>query len=180
MKKNLIALLIVALVAVGLFAANAGSPTSAEFKVTTTVSPYNLVSVTSEEFTGATLEAWNTFLSTNAITDSVPVAEGTLAWANVISNNKNGVDVYITASKMTGAATGNNYKVDYTAYVNGASFDTSSDSSNKIFLTAANSKATTSLFIGSYEVTATLNGTSLNNAPQDTYTGTITFTFTAQ
>lgn len=179
MKKNLIAILIIALVSVGLFADNAGSPTSADFKVTTTVGAYSLVSVTSAEFTGTTLEAWNTFLPTKAITDPVPVAAGTLAYANVISNNKSGVDVYVKASKMASAVAANEYEIDYTVTVNTKSYATKTSTANVKFLEAANSKATTKLFIGSYPVTVAVDEASFNNAPQDTYTGTITFTFSA-
>lgn len=184
MKKNLIALLLVlAVVTAGVFAANEGSDTSASFDVKTTVGSYNLVSVTSAKFEGSTLESWNTFLPNNAISQAVAISGNTLAYANVITNAKNGVNVYVTASKMAsgtaGQEGGNNYKVDYTVTVNGTSFATATETANKLFLAATASKATTSLFVGSYPVTAAVAETSFNNAPEDTYTGTITFTFSA-
>lgn len=174
MKKNIIAvLLVIALSTAALFA----DPVS--FDVSTQVAGLNYLAITDAEFTGTTMGAWNTFMPANTVEGPVAITTSPLAYVNVVNNRKNGVDVYFKADKMNAQTSGNTYKIDYSVLVNGKTYNTATSTANEKFLTTADTAATSGLFFGSYPVTATVVQTSFDNAPEDTYIGTITFTFSA-
>ncbi len=174
MKKNIVAvLLVITLSTAALFA----DPVS--FDVSTQVAGLNYLAITDAEFTGTTMGAWNTFMPANTVEGAVPITTSPLAYVNVVNNKRAGVAVYVKADKMEANTSGNNYKIDYSVTVNGATYSTATSTANVMFVTAAQSAATSGLFLESYPVTAAVVQTSFDNAPEDTYVGTITFTFSA-
>ncbi len=178
MKKNIAVVLMIMVVSmIGLFATVAGD-TTATFDVSTSVTGLNYLAITNGEFTGTTLADWNTYNTANAATGAT-LASATaadVAYLNVLNNNRSGVSVYMQASEMS--TTNTSYVLDYTTTVNGVAFDTSSDSGFVEIVTAAQSAATSGLFMESYAINVDIDDTTYDNAPEDTYTGTITFNFT--
>ncbi len=183
MKKNIIATLLVLIISMVGVLAVAGGATSS-FDVSTQVTGLNYLAITETEFSGTTMNDWNSHNGTQ-ITSPVPLNTGTateVAFLNVINNKRDGVSVYIKADKMGSVANSatNTYLIDYTATVNSVDYNTASETvgSFKEIITTTESAATTSLFMESYGITIDILDTDLDNAPQDTYSGTITFNFT--
>ncbi|MXI86765.1 hypothetical protein [Sphaerochaeta halotolerans] len=178
MKKNIIAtLLVLALGSIAISAAvNSGS---SSFDVSTEVNGLSYLAVTSSAYTGQTVGEWNSFIAANGITSAVDITNSPLAYINLVNNKRTGVNVYMYAEKMTGSESANTYVIDYEVSVNNATYNTSTSTSNELFVSAANSQASEGIFFGSYPVSASVDQNSFDNAPEDTYTGTIYFTFSA-
>jgi hypothetical protein len=182
MKKTIAILLVLAISMVGIFAVAGGATSS--FDVSTQVTGLNYLAITATEFLGSNMNAWNSHNETQ-ITSPVSLNTGTatdVAYLNVINNKRNGVLVYIQADKMVSlenSAT-NTYLIDYKATVNSVEYDTDSETvgSFKEIITTTESAATHSLFMDSYAINIDIDDTDLENAPEDTYSGTITFNFT--
>lgn len=168
MKKNIVAvLLVITLSTAALFA----DPVS--FNVSTQVAGLNYLAITAAEFEGTTMGDWNSFMPANPVNGPVAISTSPLAYVNVVNNKRGGVEVYVKAAKMNAQSEGNTYKIDYSVSVNGATYSTATSTANVKFITTAQSAATSGLFLESYPVTATVVQSSFDNAPEDTYIGTI-------
>ena len=182
MKKTIIAtVLVLAISMVGIFAVAGGDASS--FDVSTKVNGLNYLAITATEFIGTNMNDWNTHNETQ-ITSPVPLNTGTatdVAYLNVINKKRDGVSVYITTDKMVSLANSatNTYLIDYTATVNGIGYNTDAETAGsfKEIITPLQSAAIHSLFMDSYAINIDIDDTDLDNAPEDTYSGTITFNF---
>jgi hypothetical protein len=174
MKKNIVALLLVALVAsVSLFAV-----ADADLNLSTTINGINYMKLTEAEFkpSTASTSAYN-LATANATTETVSSAAdtGTIAWLSILTNKRTGFTVDISATALKSSTTGNNYVIDYKitcgsayVYTNGA------PSAPSITVSSI-----TGLSAFSYAVSADLDDTQYAAALEDTYTGTVKFTYTA-
>ena len=182
MKKTIVTLLAALLVSsIALFATPAGSA-SPSFDVTTEVLGLNFLTITSGAITATNMQEWN---SQNATLVTEPITIGKtaadIAHVNLINNKRNGVAVFFNADKMgsiDNSAT-NTFQINYVVSVNGASYDTSTDTGNVEFLSTTETAASSGLFIGSYPINVDMDDDNYDDAPEDNYQGTITFTFTA-
>ncbi|WP_320128307.1 hypothetical protein [uncultured Sphaerochaeta sp.] len=174
MKKNIIALIAIALIATaGLFATD-----SKTLDLNTHISGINLMSLSSVQLTTSTVTAYNTALASPVSTATLnsSAASGTLAYLNILSNKRTGFTVTVTATHLAGT-NGNPYTIDYSVTAGSASYDTSA--STHTGNTLAPSANLTGLTAFSYAVSADLNDSQYAAALEDTYTGTVTFTYTA-
>ncbi len=180
MKKTIAILLVLVIAMAGVFADIAGAASST-LNLTTQRTGIQYLAITASEFEGNTLALWNTANATsNLLTADVPVADGTLAWLNLINNNRAGVDVYVSATQMASTDTtdtSNTYKIDYAVSVGEGSFNTASNTEEVKILSAANTKAVAGLFMESYAITAVVDSDDFEQAPADTYRGIVTFNF---
>lgn len=184
MKKNLIALLIVALVTVGLFAAN---PDSVGFNVTTNVSGINLMKITQAAFTGTTE---NAFTQATAYGGTLNVSSsGTQtfsAYISTLSNSRVGYKVTMSATAMKSTETVGQSSVDafihYTVTANSQSVDTSNKSggpgSNGKVVIDTLTSGMSGVAPASHQISLTVDKDSFDAAVEGTYTGTVTFTWT--
>ncbi len=186
MKKNLIAILIIALVSVGLFAATVPGPSS--FDVTTTVLGINLMKITKAAFTGTTETAF-----TNAAAFQGPLGvtgygapANFSAYISTLSNSRVGYKVTMTATAMKSTETVGQSSVDafihYTVTANNQSVDTSGKSGGpgaggKVVIDTL-SAGLTGVAPASHQITLSVDQASFEAAVEGTYTGTVTFTWT--
>jgi uncharacterized protein YfaP (DUF2135 family) len=174
MKKNIVALLLVALVAsVSLFAV-----ADADLKLSTTISGINYMKLTESQFNPsvASVSAYSQ-ATANATTETVSsaAATGTIAWLSILTNKRTGFTVTLTAEPLTSNTEGNTYEIDYkiscgTAYL----FTNGAPSAPSITVSSI-----TGLSAFSYAVSADLDDAQYAAALEDTYTGTVTFSYTA-
>ena len=177
MKKNLIVLLVIALVSVGLFAANPGPST---FDVTTTVEGINEMKLTQAEFTGTTKSA---LTALDAYTGPLEVSaygpQSFTAYISTLSNSRVGYKVTMSETAMADAAA----KIHYTVTANGESVDTSGaengpGSNAKVIIDTLTS-GMTGVASQSHLITLSVDQTSFEAAVEGEYSGTVTFTWTA-
>jgi hypothetical protein len=182
MKKNLIALLVIALVSVGLFAVD---PT-AGFDVTASVGATNEIKVTKIAVTTAAAFdlATNAFGSSHTVTAGGPQT-GLAAYVSTKSNNRGGYTISMSATSMKSGAQGEtpayiNYTVSVTAGSEVSSITTTSGTtaaSKTDFITVSSLNALT---VQSYLIELSVNATEFTNAVEGEYSGNITFTFSAK
>ena len=175
MKKNIVALLIVALVAsFSLFAVP-----NANLNLSTTITGINYMALTATELTTSTVAAYNTaaqsIVGSKTITSSG--STGTIAYLSILSNNRKGFEVAISAAPLASATDGNSYEINYVVSAGSASYDTSA-------ATNASNKLTGPVIAGlqaySYAVSVNVNAAEYAAALEDTYTAAVTFTYTAK
>jgi uncharacterized protein YfaP (DUF2135 family) len=174
MKKNIVALLLVALVAsVSLFAV-----ADADLKLSTTINGINYMKLTEAEFkpSTASITAYNS-ATANATTETVSSAAdtGTIAWLSILTNKRTGFTVSLSATPLTSATTGNTYKIHYKISCDSAYVYTNGNTG----VPSLKVSSITGLSAFSYAVSADLDDDQYAAALEDTYTGTVTFTYTA-
>lgn len=177
MKKNIIAALLIAIVAtVGLFAAG---PAPAELNLKTSISGLNKMKLTKAEYAPATTSV-SSFdqAEANEATEEVASAAdtGTIAWLSILTNKRTGFTVSMTATSLTSDTEGNNFSIDYVVTAENASYDTAASTNSGNAITV--SSGITGLSAFSYPVSVDLDDTDYDAALEDTYTGTITFSYT--
>ncbi|AEV29187.1 hypothetical protein SpiGrapes_1375 [Sphaerochaeta pleomorpha str. Grapes] len=177
MKKNFIALVLVALVAsFGLFAA--ALPQPAELNLSTTISGINLMKLTTDQFNPATpsLTLFNN-APDNETTEVVSSAAdtGTIAYLSILTNKRTGFTVTMTAEALDSATVGNDFLINYVVTAGTATYDTSNGSGTNTITVNSGIAGLTAF---SYPVSVDLNDTEYDAALEDTYTGTVTFTYT--
>jgi hypothetical protein len=183
MKKKLIAILIVlALVSTGVFAANAGDAASALFKIQTQIEGLSLVSLTKGEISAQTVGAWNNAHGeeNNLAGKTISIDDYTVTdpYVNILNNTKNGVYLRVSAEKMGSADNANLYTIGYTLTVNSKSHTAGSGTPTEIYKPAETAASNGVIKIISSKIDLDVTG-DLDSAPEDTYTGTITFTISA-
>lgn len=174
-NKKLLAALILLIATSSLFAA-----TTDNFTVTTVVGTVDLMTISTAPYTGTTAASFDllTPYTTLAINSGGPQTVN--AWLSTLSNNRAGFKVTMKASAMTSSiANQANAYINYTVSCNTASVTTN----NATVMTAANPVVTYSSLS---EVTSTSNKISLtvnqgdfDKALSGSYTGTVTFIYTA-
>jgi hypothetical protein len=175
MKKNITAVLLTAIIAsFGLFAA---APSPAELNLSTSISGVNLMKLTEATFnpSPASVSAFNT-ATANAPTETVSSAAdtGTIAYLSILTNKRTGFTVTMVADALASATEGNDYSINYVVTAGSATYDTS-DASGTNTITV--NSGITGLKAFSYAVSVDLNDSEYDAALEDTYTGTVTFTY---
>ena len=178
MKKNIIALLSITLIAsFGLFAATL--PTPAQLNLSTTISGVNLMKLTTDQFNPGTPSiALFDSATANEATEVVSNAAdtGTIAYLSILTNKRTGFTVTMTAEALDSATVGNNFLINYVVTAGTASYDTSDGTGTN---TITVNSGITGLTAFSYPVSVDLNDAEYDAALEDTYSGTVTFTYTA-
>jgi hypothetical protein len=187
MKKNLIALLIVALVAVGLFATPA-NPSNATFDVTTEISPINEMKLTTSALSSPypiSLTGVDGFASDVTISSTGSTTAFT-AYISALSNNKKGFTVKMSATPMVSTTDSTNtYEIDYTVAAtlgSGESAVTKSYATNgsATSVDVFDQGAITTLTGLSAKLSVAVDSASFAAAIEDDYKGTVTFTYVAK
>ncbi|MFA5446871.1 MAG: hypothetical protein WC233_01180 [Sphaerochaeta sp.] len=180
MKKHIIAALtIFLLIGFGAYAANPG-PSS--FDITTNVQGINKMKITASEFTGT---APGQFDDAEAFAESLAIStSGTQefsAWLSTMSNNRSGYKVTMTATAMksTIAEKADSY-INYTVTVNSKAITTNDGgASTPVSQDVITVTSLTGLAKQSHQITLSVDQTSFEAAVEGSYSGTVTFTYTA-
>ncbi|MDY0289708.1 MAG: hypothetical protein RBR15_12855 [Sphaerochaeta sp.] len=175
MKKILLAALILLITTSTLFAA-----TTDNFIVTTVVGNVDLMTVSTTEYTGTTVD---TFGKLTPFTKLVITSGGTQtvnAWLSTLSNNRDGFSVSMMASAMKSSVAGNeNAYINYTVSCNTVSVTTKDgsvvSSTKPVVAYPSLSKVTST----SNKIDLTVDQDSFDKALSGSYTGTVTFVYTA-
>ncbi|GEM_PF-4757970 len=179
MKKNLIAILIIALVSVGLFAA----VSDAQFQVQTTISAINDMKLTTSSIDAlspmpTSLSGVTGFTAPVKITSS-GATEAFTAYISALSNNQAGFTVKMSATPMVSTSdpsNGNNHKINYTVAAGGVEYITGTTANP---VTVISQGTITALKGVSKVLSISVDTVSFNAAIQDSYEGTVTFTYTS-
>ena len=179
MKKTIITTLVIMIIAsASIFAAL--TPTD-NFTVTTDVALIDKMTVSTAKFTGTTLADYNnlTAYTTFAITTQAGTKTAT-GWLSTLSNNRKGYSVSMKATAMKSSEVTPAAYINYDVECGGASLTTN----NGTTVTATApviTKASPVASIGSSstQVFVTVNAAEFQAAVAGSYTGTVTFTYTA-
>ena len=179
MKKNLIALLIVALVSVGLFA----DPITSTFNVKTSVKSINEMKLTVAALASpypTTLEN-ETGFSAPVVINSSGVTVAFTAYISALSNNQAGFTVTMSATPMSTTSTtnGNPHLIDYTVDAGGITYKTRS-TIDPVTVIDETTDGLTALTGVSKALSISVDTATFNAAIEDNYEGTVTFTYTAK
>lgn len=169
MKKNIIALLLVlAVVSFGVFAA----PSPAEFTVTTTVNDNSFMGVTEETY--ATLGVGGEYTAFTNLGVTASGSQTFEAYITSYSNNPGGYKLSMSATAMSNST--NAAVIHYTVGANSKSYDTETDTTAvELFTTSA----LTAIIGSSHKLSLTVDADSFDAATTGSYTGKVTFTYTA-
>jgi len=176
MKKILpLALLIVLITTSGLLAA-----TTDNFTVTTVVGNVDLMKISTTLYTGTTVATFDALTPFTTLAITTGGTQTVNAWLSTLSNNRAGFRVNMKASAMKSSISGQaNAYINYTVSCNTASATTN----NAAEVTATNPVVTyaalTAVTTTSNKVSLTVNQTDFDKALSGSYTGTVTFIYTA-
>jgi len=184
MKKNLIALLIVALVSVGLFAADPATANDS-FTVTTSISGINNMKVTTTAVgtDGKTYSQLADFsnYAINSASDLSPSAP--IAYLSTQTNNRNGykISLTVTAMKSPGATTATDSYINYTIFLGTDTTGLATgNGTEKTKSDVIQQGALGGLTEKSYPIKiAVKDADEYAAAVEGSYTGTVTFNYTA-
>jgi len=186
MKKNLIAILIVALVSVGLFADNTpANPDNATFQVQTTITGINEMRITAAEVgltdfataglfstltIGGTGEGSSELASSGKVTFS--------AYISTRSNNRTGYTVKVSATPMTTTAVESvTPTINYTVSVAGTEAGSYSTETGGAAASVISVSSLDKTSVESRAISLTVDMTDYAAAITGTYTGTVTFEY---
>jgi hypothetical protein len=178
MKKSITAILIVAIIATAsLFATTAPSP--ADLNLKTQISGINMMKLTKNIFSPspASVSTFNSAEANETLEEvSSSTNTGTIAYLSILTNKRTGFTVTMSAAALTPATDGNTFSIDYVVTASSATYDTAAETntSNTIVVNSG----ITGLSAFSYPVSVDLDDTDYDAALEDTYTGTVTFTYT--
>ena len=177
MKKNLIVLLVIALVTVGLFAAD---PTNASFQVTADVSGINLMKITTAKYEGSspTDFANNTTVPIYAGPLSVTAsgAQTLSAYISTMSNSRSGYHVTMTATAMKSTVGSVDAYINYTVAANTKSI-TTNGATAVAGVKVIEKTSLSGLAVESHLITLTVDQTTFDAAVEGSYSGTVTFEY---
>ena len=175
MKKFTTLLIILTLVTVGIFAVD-----NASFDITTTVAGINAMKITAAKFTGTTEAALTS--ADGVVTPYSVTAAGEQSnfsgWLSTISNNRKGYKVTMSATAMTSATGQSTSYINYTVAAGGKSITTNGATAVPA-VTVVDKTSLTALTADSTQITLSVDSTTFNAAVEGSYTGTVTFTYTA-
>ncbi|NLZ77617.1 MAG: hypothetical protein GX911_06580 [Spirochaetales bacterium] len=174
MKKLITLLIILTLATGGIFA----SP-DAFLEFSTLVDQIQGMKITASQFTGTSLEA---LANAEEVTSYTVTSGGSfeVGWISVISNNRTGYEVTMSATAMASTETPVSY-INYTISLGTAMITTngatpvSLQPPSYVFKVAS----LDSLTPNSRKITLIVSDDALNSAVEGQYTGTVTFSFTA-
>lgn len=175
MKKILLLALILIITTFGLFAA-----TTDNFTVTTVVNTVDLMTVSTTKYTGTTVATFDALTPFTTLGVTSGGTQTFNAWLSTLSNNRAGFAVTLKASAMTSSVSGQaNAYINYTVSCNTASVTTN----NGTTVTAANPVVSypslTEVTATSNKISLTVNQGDFDKALSGSYTGTVTFVYTA-
>jgi hypothetical protein len=174
MKKLITLLIVFTLATGGIFAAEAS------FDITTTVAPINGMKITTAKFTGSTLEALNNASGVSSYTVTKSGYQSNFSgWISVVSNNREGYKVTMSATAMTSTVGTTTSYINYTVFFGTQLTFTTNGAAQVSPITVLEKSSLTSLSGNSREIGLDIDPTSFNNAVEGQYTGTVTFTFQA-
>lgn len=177
MKKNLIVtILLFSFVLAGAFAV-----TSDSFDVTTAVSGINQMKLTASAFpsngTPASFTSATAYAGTLAVTTSG--TQSFSAYLSTISNNRKGYSVTMSATALKSTlATAADAYINYTVSCNTQSVTTNGATATSA-VTVVNVPSLSSLASQSHQIGLSVDSTSFDAAVEGSYSGTVTFTYTA-
>jgi hypothetical protein len=183
MKKNLIVLLVIALVSVGLFAADPpAAPTATDsFTVQTNVLGVNEMQVTEGDIGTATTWTGATTYQGYGISNENPILAPTapIAYLSVISNRRAGYTISLTVAAMKSTVGSVDSYINYDIKLNNTTVSTNNGTAvtkDEIIVV----QSLTGLTGISYPINLTVNATQFAAAVEGDYTGTVTFNYTAR
>ena len=176
MKKILLLALLILLVSTsGLFAA-----TTDNFTVTTVVGNVDLMTISTVKYTGTTVATFDALTAYTTLPITTGGVQTVNAWLSTLSNNRAGFKVNMKATAMKSSISGQaDAFINYTVSCNTASATTN----NGTEITASNPVVTYSSLSAvtstSNKIALTVNQTDFDKAVAGSYTGTVTFVYTA-
>ena len=176
-KKVAIALAITLILSVGLLFA--GNPAPASFNVTTIVEGINKLKVTTTDVTDnpAQFDAADVFTSLSITSAGEQTFD---AYLSTLSNNRQGYKVTMTATAMfsVGGFGELSSYINYTVSANGASVTTNGSTAVPA-INVIDESMIFDLTSLSYKISLSVDQASFDSAVQGSYTGTVTFNYTA-
>lgn len=179
MKKLISAILVLALASFAIFA------DTDFFEVETKVEGVNMMKITAEEYNSTTptpegfegVDAFEGPLVINAAGDQ----QSFTAYLSTLSNNRTGYTVSMTATAMKSSITSQaDAYINYTVTVQGGgSITTNNTTSSPTSVDVITVLSLTELAVQSRKISLTVDTTSYNSAVEGSYSGTVTFTYTA-
>jgi hypothetical protein len=180
MKKTIITLLVVALVASASIFATV-NPADVSLNLNTTINGINKMALTNAALSTSTEAAYGTNAATANLVTSKTITSsgttGTIAYLNILTNKRTGFKVTIDAAPLASSTSGNSYKINYVLTAGTATYDTSATSNSTNVITGG---TITGLKAYSYAVSAVINSTEYAAALEDTYSANVKFTYAAQ
>lgn len=176
MKKTIAILMILVLAGVGLFAAATDN-----FTVTTDVAPIDKMTVSTVEFTGTDESTFDNLTAyTNfAVTTQAGTKTGT-GWLSTLSNNRKGYQVTMKATAMTSTEISPAAYINYEVECNAVTLTTNNGTTVTAATPVVNiTSPVTAIGSTSNEISVTVNAAQYAAAVAGSYTGTVTFTYTA-
>ena len=171
MKKLITLLIVLTLATGGAFAAEAS------FDITTTVAPINGMKITTAKFTGSTLEALNNASGVSSYTVTKSGYQSNFSgWISVVSNNREGYKVTMSATAMTSTVGTTTSYINYTVFFGTQLTFTTNGAAQVSPITVLEKSSLTSLS-GNSEKLVWILTHSFNNAVEGQYTGTVTLPF---
>ena len=179
MKKNIIAvLLVIALSTVFIFAAT--NPPATSFDVSTNVSGINKMKITAAAFPAngnpSSFDSAAAFAGPLGITASGPKTFS--AFLSTMSNNRVGYKVTMGATAMSSTVSSATAYINYTVSVNNKSL-TTNNGTTVAPVEVITVASLTGLASQSHQIALSVDATSFDAAVEGSYTGTVTFTYTA-
>jgi len=175
MKKLTTLLIILTLITAGVFAVD-----NASFDLTTTVAAINAMKITAAQFSGTTVAA---LTSANGVTTPYNVAtagaqSGFSGYLSTLSNKRTGYYVMMSATAMTSTVGQVSSYINYTVTVDNKSI-TTNGATTVTPVKVVDVSSLTAITPNSQKITLNVDSTSFNAAVEGQYTGTVTFTYTA-
>jgi uncharacterized protein YxeA len=178
MKKSIIALLVIMLVAsVSLFAVVATTTESLESNLTlqTDIAGINYMKLTASSFTPKTpsVKAFEDATANEAVEKFSSAEEvNDLAYLSILTNKRTGFSIYITATQLENES--QDYKIDYKVTCDDTYFYASKPMTG---IAISETEGITGLSAFSYPISIDLDDDQYAAALEDEYTGTVTFTY---
>ena len=178
MKKNIIAvLLVIALSTAAAFAAT--NPPASSFDVQTSVSGINKMKITAAAFSGTTPSSFD---SATAYAGPLGVtasgAQTFSAYLSTMSNNRVGYKVTMGATAMSSTVSSATAYINYTVGVNSKSL-TTAGATVVTPVEVITVSSLTGLASQSHAISLSVDSVSFDAAVEGSYSGTVTFTYTA-
>ena len=174
MKRTIVAILVLALTS--LAALNAVD----SFDVDTEVEGVKKMKITAAHNTSTDPDAIETAAAFGSRTVQSAEEQDFSAWLSIMSNNRAGYTVSMSATAMKGTTTelANAYS-NYTVTVNGASITTDNTTSSPEPVVVISVSDLSQLSVESNEISLSVDRATFNSAVAGSYSGTVTFTFSA-
>lgn len=179
MKKNIIAvLLVIALSTVAAFAAT--NPANSSFDVKTNVGGINKMKITTAAFpANGNPSAFDSAAAfTGPLVVSASGAQTFSAYLSTMSNNRVGYKVTMSATAMSSTVSSATAYINYTVGVNNKSL-TTAGATAVTPVEVITVSSLTGLASQSHQISLSVDATSFDAAVEGSYSGTVTFTYTA-